>query len=241
MRRPTSSPPKPPVCAGWRRQRRTADRRVPTVLAVRRREIQLERIETCAVDVAGRRDVRARPRRDAPFGRADVRRAGERLHRSASARQHTDGRLGGLLRHASRRALSPASHRPGIDARRRPAAIRAPVRPHPTRSPDRRNRPPASTATSGAATSSPTRHGNTWVIDPAAHGGHRETDLAMMRLFGGFGERCYAAYDEASPARAGTRGPGRCCISSIRCSCTPCCSAAGTAPTPSRAARRYAG
>ncbi len=47
------------------------------------------------------------------------------------------------------------------------------------------------------------RQGNTWVIDPAAHGGHRETDLAMMRLFGGFGERSYAAYQEASPLSAG--------------------------------------
>ncbi|MFE4663471.1 fructosamine kinase family protein [Streptomyces sp. NPDC056716] len=26
--------------------------------------------------------------------------------------------------------------------------------------------------------------GHAWVIDPAAHGGHRETDLAMLRLFG---------------------------------------------------------
>jgi fructosamine-3-kinase len=44
-----------------------------------------------------------------------------------------------------------------------------------------------------------------WVIDPAAHGGHRETDLAMMRLFGGFGERCFAAYDEAFPLGDGWR------------------------------------
>ena len=26
--------------------------------------------------------------------------------------------------------------------------------------------------------------GHAWLIDPAAHGGHRETDLAMLRLFG---------------------------------------------------------
>ncbi len=26
--------------------------------------------------------------------------------------------------------------------------------------------------------------GRVWLIDPAAHGGHRETDLAMLRLFG---------------------------------------------------------
>ncbi|HJQ41972.1 MAG TPA: fructosamine kinase family protein [Jatrophihabitantaceae bacterium] len=44
-----------------------------------------------------------------------------------------------------------------------------------------------------------------WLIDPAAHGGHRETDLAMMRLFGGFGEVCFAAYDEVFPLNDGWR------------------------------------
>lgn len=29
--------------------------------------------------------------------------------------------------------------------------------------------------------------GRSWLIDPAAHGGHREFDLAMMLLFGGYG------------------------------------------------------
>lgn len=38
------------------------------------------------------------------------------------------------------------------------------------------------------------RAGRSWLIDPAAHGGHREFDLAMMRLFGGFGEDCFAAW-----------------------------------------------
>jgi fructosamine-3-kinase len=37
------------------------------------------------------------------------------------------------------------------------------------------------------------------LIDPAVHGGHREVDLAMMRLFGGFGPRVFAAYHEAFP------------------------------------------
>ncbi|MBW2286951.1 MAG: fructosamine kinase family protein [Deltaproteobacteria bacterium] len=41
--------------------------------------------------------------------------------------------------------------------------------------------------------------GVSWLIDPAAHGGHREFDLAMMRLFGGFGEACFGAYAEATP------------------------------------------
>ena len=42
-----------------------------------------------------------------------------------------------------------------------------------------------------------------WLIDPSAHGGHRETDLAMMRLFGGFGPRSFAAYQEAFPLAEG--------------------------------------
>lgn len=41
------------------------------------------------------------------------------------------------------------------------------------------------------------------LIDPAVAGGHREIDLAMMQLFGGFGPRVFAAYDEAHPLAAG--------------------------------------
>ncbi len=40
------------------------------------------------------------------------------------------------------------------------------------------------------------RTGQSWLIDPAAHGNHREFDLAMMRLFGGYDESCFAAYQE---------------------------------------------
>lgn len=47
------------------------------------------------------------------------------------------------------------------------------------------------------------RDGRSWLIDPAAHGGHREFDLAMMRLFGGFGDGCFSAYGEASPLADG--------------------------------------
>jgi fructosamine-3-kinase len=45
--------------------------------------------------------------------------------------------------------------------------------------------------------------GRSWLIDPAAHGGHREFDLAMMRLFGGFGADCFAAYSDAHPLAPG--------------------------------------
>jgi len=41
--------------------------------------------------------------------------------------------------------------------------------------------------------------GGPMLIDPAVYGGHREVDLAMMRLFGGFGARVFAAYAEAHP------------------------------------------
>jgi fructosamine-3-kinase len=47
------------------------------------------------------------------------------------------------------------------------------------------------------------REGRNWVVDPAAHGGHREFDLAMMRLFGGFSETCFDAYDELFPVSDG--------------------------------------
>jgi fructosamine-3-kinase len=47
--------------------------------------------------------------------------------------------------------------------------------------------------------------GHSWLVDPAAHGGHREFDLAMMWLFGGFDEDCFAAYDDTSPLAAGWR------------------------------------
>ena len=39
--------------------------------------------------------------------------------------------------------------------------------------------------------------GGPCLIDPAVYGGHREIDLAMMRLFGGFPESVYAGYAEA--------------------------------------------
>ena len=44
------------------------------------------------------------------------------------------------------------------------------------------------------------------LIDPMAHGGHAETDLAMLALFGcPFLKRIVAAYDEASPLAEGWR------------------------------------
>lgn len=47
--------------------------------------------------------------------------------------------------------------------------------------------------------------GTSWLIDPAAHGGHREFDLAMMALFGGFEATAFAAYDLEAPLADGWR------------------------------------
>jgi fructosamine-3-kinase len=41
------------------------------------------------------------------------------------------------------------------------------------------------------------------LIDPAAHGGHREIDLAMLRLFGSPGRRFLDAYEEVAPLAPG--------------------------------------
>ena len=46
-------------------------------------------------------------------------------------------------------------------------------------------------------------HGLPCLIDPAVYFGHREADLAMTRLFGGFTPEFYAAYDEAWPLEPG--------------------------------------
>jgi fructosamine-3-kinase len=48
--------------------------------------------------------------------------------------------------------------------------------------------------------------GRGWLIDPAAHGGHRETDLAMLALFGApHLDRIMAGYHDTVPLAAGWR------------------------------------
>jgi fructosamine-3-kinase len=49
--------------------------------------------------------------------------------------------------------------------------------------------------------------GRGWLIDPAAHGGHRETDLAMLALFGApYLADILAGYQEVAPLADGWRG-----------------------------------
>ena len=81
-----------------------------------------------------------------------------------------------------------------------------------------------------------------WLIDPAAHGGHRETDLAMLALFGcPHLDVVLAAYDEAAPLADGWRGARADCTSCSRCSCTWCCSAGATPAQALAAARAVPG
>jgi len=49
------------------------------------------------------------------------------------------------------------------------------------------------------------RRGRAWLIDPAAYGGHREVDLALLQLFGDPGPAFFAAYQDRHPLAAGWR------------------------------------
>jgi fructosamine-3-kinase len=50
-----------------------------------------------------------------------------------------------------------------------------------------------------------TAHNEVVLIDPAVYYGHREADLAMTRLFGGFSSDFYSAYNEVYPLESGWR------------------------------------
>jgi fructosamine-3-kinase len=47
--------------------------------------------------------------------------------------------------------------------------------------------------------------GRPWLIDPSAYGGHREVDLAMLRLFGAPSPSVFDAYEEIAPLADGWR------------------------------------
>ena len=48
-------------------------------------------------------------------------------------------------------------------------------------------------------------NGNACLIDPAVYYGHREADLAMTKLFGGFDRKFYSSYNEAFPLKDGSQ------------------------------------
>ena len=203
---PGSSPPRRPACGGWPSPARSRSRRCwpcPTATTAIHRSSSLGWIEL------------GHPR---PTTEADLGRALAALHRADAGRVRREDRrttgsrglpnepcddVGRVLRDAAPGAPRP----PG--SRRRRAARRAP-------SPRSSASTPTGCARSAVPTEPPARlhgdlwagnrrrrDGQSWLIDPAAHGGHREFDLAMMRLFGGFGADCFAAYEEVHPLAAG--------------------------------------
>lgn len=50
------------------------------------------------------------------------------------------------------------------------------------------------------------QHGESWLIDPAQHGGHREFDLAMTQLFGGWQPDMIDGYQAEWPLADGWQG-----------------------------------
>ena len=121
-------------------------------------------------------------------------------HRAAGAAQRAGRRLGrrstpsGGCGRCSRRPATAAPCRAAARARSSACATGSPS------SPARRSRRRACTATCGAATCCGPA-GAACSIDPAAYGGHREVDLAMLRLFGSPGRALLRRLRGAAPAR----------------------------------------
>jgi protein-tyrosine phosphatase len=171
------------------------------------------------------------PRRGAAGDAAGAgRRAGERAARAArpaAPARRARGDMGRGPRLGPPAAAGPDGVR-SRRARRRGGRGRAGRRRRGwTSSPGRPSRPPACTATCGPATSCWTAGGGGALVDPAAHGGHREVDLAMLRLFGGPGPAPARRLRRGVPAR------GRPCRARGAV-------AAHAAPGPRRALRREA-
>ena len=139
-------------------------------------------------------------------GFGDSRRSTSRTLRLAGALQRADRRLAELLRRAAPAAAGAARARARRARReRRSRAVEQHVRADaelcgPRRAAGAPARRPVVGQRDGR-----TRDGRPWLIDPSAYGGHREMDLAMLRLFGAPSERVFDAYEEVAPLSEGWR------------------------------------
>ena len=178
--------------------------RVPTVIACSERFLALEWVEPGALDAAGEEELGR--------GLAGLHAAG------AAAFGGLDGRdmhIGPLRFRGSAGDAWPAFYaerlvRPLIAAARDRGALSARGAEHVARACDRMEElagPPEPPARLHGDLWSGNVHaaadGRAWLVDPVAYGGHREVDLAMLRLFGGPSPRVIDAYDEAAPLADG--------------------------------------
>jgi len=171
--------------------------RVPRVLAVSETSLTLEWIESGRLDAAGEEEL----------GRGLARLHDAGAERFGATAHGGDTRIGPLLL-----PNEPADDWPSFYAERRllplldraggsRAVERVCERIHDLAGP---SEPPArlhgdlwsGNVMAGA-------DGRPWLIDPAAYGGHREVDLAMLRLFGSSSPRTMAAYEEVAPLADG--------------------------------------
>ena len=181
-RRRASSRPRPRAALARRGRGRRAvpevlgvDRRLPDPALGRARQGQPP---TRPPSSAGALAATARGRRgDVRRSSATASSAGCRCPTRPPTRGRSSSPSAGCCPTSSSPATAARSSRPrraAVEARRSAGS--------PTCCP--RSRRPGSTATSGTATCSGAPTAPCWLIDPAAHGGHRETDLAMLALFG---------------------------------------------------------
>ena len=192
-RRPGSSRPRPPGCA-WLRERGRGRRARGARRERRRRRRALAaraRVDRARAAHAHRTEADARPRAWPPCtGRcARVRSRGSPHDREPRPAERAVRHVGRVLR---RRSDCVPLARLASATARSPERLPSPTleavagAPRPT-SADRREPPARLHGDLWAGNRLVDRAGDSWLIDPAAHGGHREFDLAMMRLFGGFG------------------------------------------------------
>lgn len=125
------------------------------------------------------------------------------LHRRAPAAERRGVHVGGALA----RPPAHAAARHGADGGAR-CGVAPGLGPPPRAS-------PGAARTGGGGRGPSLLHGDLWsgnvlsaggepaLIDPAVYRGHREADLAMAELFGGFDARFHAAYREAWPLLRG--------------------------------------
>ncbi len=168
--------------------------RVPRVLAERPGELVLERVEAGSLDAAGEEEL---GRMLAALHAAGAPRFGSlpAPGRFLVGRCELDSPEGDDWDDFYREhRLLPLARRVGLEREVAAVRVAAPVEP-----------PARLHGDLWSGNLLADRAGRPWLVDPAAYGGHREVDLAMLALFGRVPARTLAAYDEVAPLADGWR------------------------------------